>query len=332
MDQLQNHPQYGDLTNLDNYRYKGMNNADFGAMEKVAAGAPAQRYQKEEQISPLQKNITPYTFGNTPAQFQQSLRDQYSKNPQVYRSAAAAWESIPQQEKDRVDQLYAQIPTEKWQQMGVQGPQAIAPTNPSDPADNLSAYKAKLYAINNNPAAGKMYSNIDQNAKMNKQFNQQDVMEALKENDREKLAAVRHQYKQLDIKQQATVLDDTYNAIVDDAKNSGTYTYNAANGAVSKQYEIKVSPALKKEFSIPDDKGHPIYPDAFRMSEDGKTVTPIFYKPDQTGQTRAVDANVSKPMTSVEFKARLGKGLFGAREAAKESNNSVHSSSGITWQ
>ena len=167
MDRLGQTPM-GDLSNLDTYRYKGMNNVNFGDMEKKAAGTPSPKYEKKEQVG-VQTNATPYSFGNTPAQFQTSLRGEYASNPATYRAASAAWESIPQTEKDRVDQLYAQIPGEKWQQMGLQGPQAISPTNPQDPADNLAAYKAKLYAINTNPAVGKTYPVVDQQAKMNLQ-------------------------------------------------------------------------------------------------------------------------------------------------------------------
>lgn len=324
LSQIQNHSKYGDLTNPDNYRYKGAQ-TNFAALEKNAMGTPTAKYQKEEQISPLQKNITPYTFGNTPAQYQESLRGAYSTNKQTYRDASAAWEAIPDQEKNRVDQMYSQLPPEKWQQMGLSGPQAIAPTNSSDPADNLAAYKAKLYAINNNPAAGKVYSNIDQGAKQAATFNHQELMEAIKEGNREKLKTLGHQFKQMDIKAQSSVLDDTYNSIIDDAKKSGTTTYKTSDGQVSKQYEIKVSPEIRKEFSFDDDKGHKIYPDAFRIDENGSTVTPIFFKGTDPGNAhayRGVDAGLSKPMTSVEFKARLGKALFGAKEAVKESANS----------
>lgn len=317
MDQLQSHP-LGDLTNPDTYRYRGMNNTNFGALEKVAAGTPTQKYQKEEQISPLQKNITPYTFGNTPAQFQQSLRGQYASNPATYRAASAAWESIPQQEKDRVDQAFASLPKEKWEQMGAGGPQAVEPTNPNDPADNLAAYKAKIYAINNNPAAGKVYPNIDQAQKMKVQFDDRKIMEAIKEGNREKLKTLGHEFKKMDVAQQSSILDNTYNSMIDDAKSSGTYTYKTANGKVSKQYEIKASPALKKDFSVPDEKGHPIYPDAFRIDDSGNTVTPIFFTGKAVNGIKSVDEAVSKPMTSVEFKARLGKALYGVKEAAKE--------------
>lgn len=323
MSQLQNHPKYGDLSNLDNYRYKGMNSVNFGQLEKTAMGTPIQRFQKEEKISPIQKNITPYTFGNTPAQYQDSLRGAYATNPTTYRAASAAWEAIPQEEKDRVNQLYAQIPLEKWQQMGLQEPQSISPVNPNDPADNLAAYKAKIYAVNNNPSAGKMYSNIDQEAKLGVQFDQRKALEAIKENNREQLKTLGHQFKQMDNNEQASKLDDIYNIMMEDAKKSTPLPYKLVNGQVIKQYEVKASPILKKEFSIPNEKGHPLLPDAFRIDDSGKTITPIFFKPDQTGNMVSVDMDKSHPMTSVEFKARLGKALMGVKEANKGSNKTT---------
>lgn len=331
MDQLNKHPQYGDLTNPDSYRYQG-SQTNFAALEKSAAGTPGQKYQKEEQVSPLQKNITPYTYGALPAQYQESLRGAYSSNRQTYRDAIAAWEAIPQTERDRVDQMYAQIPKEKWEQMGLQGPQAIAPVNPSDGADQLAAYKAKLYAINNNPTPGKVYSNIDQSAKMAKAFDYREAAEAFRQNNRVALKELGHQFKQADAKEQSSILNNTYDAMIEDAKQSGTITYKTAEGKVSKQYEVKASPALRKEFSFDDEKGHKIYPDAFRIDDNGQTVTPIFFKGADTGSgMRAVDPTLSKPMTSVEFKARIGKALYGAKEAVKESANSS-GASGVQWK
>lgn len=339
MDQLQKHAKYGDLTNPDVYRYQGMNNVNFGALEKTAAGTPAQRYQKEEQISPLQKNITPYTFGNTPAQFQQALRGQYASNPQTYRAASAAWEAIPQSEKDRVDQTFSQLPKEKWEQMGAGGAQAIEPTNPSDPADNLAAYKAKVYAINNNPSAGKVYSNVDQNAKIDKQaslkLKGQEIMAAINEGNREKLKAIGHEYKKMDHAAQSMVLDDAYNDLIDKAKKGKPYTYKYADTDKQvTQYQIPVSTALQKEYALDDEKGHKIYPDVFRVSEDGSEITPVFYKgpePTDRNAPRAVDRNLTHPMSALEFKYRYGKALFGAKEAVKESANSS-GDSGIQWK
>jgi hypothetical protein len=339
-DKLQSH-KLGDLSNLDTYRYKGMNSVNFGGMEKTAAGTSTPKYQKEEKVNDVQTNITPYSFGNTPAQFQDSLRGQYSSTPTIYRAASAAWESIPQQERDRVDQMYSQIPIEKWQQMGLQAPQAIAPTNAQDPADNLAAYKAKLYAINNAPAPGKMYSNVNQAEKLNltakNRLHGQEVMAAINEGNREKLAGVQHDYKQLDTNAQSQVLDETVDGMLQAAKAGGTHKYISANGQVTQQYEIPTSPGLKKVMAVPGSDGKPIYPDAVRFDPTNKTVTPLFFEPGQTGNVQAVDSKISKPMTFADFKATVGKTLYGAREASKESTPPgthirTRTSSGITWQ
>lgn len=336
MDKLQSTPQ-GDLSNLDTYRYRGMA-TNFGDLEKKAAGTPAQKYQKEEQISPLQKNITPYSFGNTPAQYQSILRGEYATNKQTNRDAAAAWEAIPQTEKDRVDQLYAQIPAEKWQQMGAQGPQAIAPTNAQDPADNLSAYKAKLYAINNNPSAGKVYSNVDQNAKLGVQFGQRAALEAIREGNREKLKTLGHTFHQMDIQQQSQVLDNTVGEVLSNAKSNGS-EYIQTNpydvGSITKQYKVDVSPEMKKALSIqdPEDVKHRLDASDVYYNEQNKTVTPVFYKPGQAHTPANIDWKYSKPMTFGEFKAVFGKTYFGVREAAKETTPAtVRVKSGITWQ
>lgn len=315
-----------DLTNPDSYRYKGMNNVNFGDLEKKAAGTAAQRFQKEEKINDLQTNITPYTFGNNPSQFQQALRGEYSSNPTTYRAASAAWEAIPQQEKDRVDQLVAQIPAEKWQQMGAQGPQALSATNPQDPADQLAAYKAKLYAINNNPSAGKVYTNVNQQNKINLQaknsLNRQEVMEAIKQGNREKLVGIRHAYKEADIKEQSSILNDTYNSIVGDADNSKPHYYMSPDRKTTvKLSPIKISASLQAAFAPRDDKGHPIYPSYVGITDDGKYIYPIYHSSDEeTDNKKDVNAALSRPITSAEFKALLGKTYFGVREAAKENS------------
>lgn len=320
-----------------------MNAVNFGGMEKTAAGTPTPKYQKEEKNG-VQTNITPYSFGNTPAQYQDSLRGQYASSPTTYRAASAAWEAIPQQERDRVDQMYAQIPTEKWQQMGLQAPQAIAPTNAQDPADNLAAYKAKLYAINNAPAPGKMYTNVDQSAKIGLQGNVrlhgQEVMEAIREGNREKLAGMKHTWKTSDTAAQSQVLDEAVSDMVTKAKKDTDNTvYVQSNpmdpASISKEVKLSVGPELKKSLSIqdPDDIKHRIDADDVYYNESKGTVTPIFYLPGKPHTKDNIDPTYSKPMTMGEFKATFGKTYFGVREAAKETTPArTRVTSGITWQ
>lgn len=344
MDKL-NAVNYGgkalDLTNPDAFRYSGAQ-TDFGKLETAAAGKPLPitGAEKREKISDLQTRVTPTEFGSTPAQFFDNLRGQLT--PHVPgRDAAAAWEAIPEQQRAAVDQQFAAISPEKWMSMtGTAKPQVIAPADANNPTENYAAYRAKVYAINAAPRAGTPQMVNNEQAKLNMQFREREAMEALREGDREKLAGMRHDWKQLDVKGKDDVMNGVVNDMLDQAKKGGTATYKTADGVVKRQYEIPASTILKKEFAHPDDKGHPVTVDAFRLSEDGKTVTPIFFQPGQTGKVAAVDGDFSKPMTIGEFKARAAKAMFGVKESAKETGKSTSSTpaaaptggSGIKWQ
>lgn len=341
MDQLQAHPKYGDLTNPDAFRYQG-SQTDFGKLETSAAGKfqPIAGAEKTEVISPLQKRITPTEFGSTPTQYFENMKGQLAQHIPG-RDAAAAWEAIPDQQKGAVDQQFAAISPEKWQAMtGVAKPQVIAPADPNNPAENYAAYRAKIYAINAAPRAGTPRVETNEAAKLNMQFDQRAAMEALREGNREKLAGMRHDWKRLDTKAKDDVMNGVVVDMLEQAKQHPKQ-YKLASGKVIQQFEIPASTIMKKEFAVPDDKGHPILVDAFRLSEDGQSVTPIFFTPGQTGGTKAVDEGISKPMTIGEFKARAAKAMFGVKESAKEtgktttttsSTSSSAGASGIQWQ
>lgn len=334
MDQLQNHPKYGDMTNPDAFRYQG-SQTDFAKLEAFASGQPKpiEGAEKVEKVGDLQSRHTPTLFGNTPNQFFENMKGQLAQHIQG-RDAAAAWEAIPEQQRAAVDQQFAAIPPEKWQAMtGAPKPQVIAPADPNNPAENYAAYRAKVYAINATPKAGTPQMITNEQAKMNMQFNQKEAFEALKEGNREKLAGMRHDWKRLDTKAKDDVMNGVVQGMLDEAKTHPKQ-YKVADGKVLQQYEIPASTILKKDFAVPDDKNHPILVDAFRLSEDGQYVTPIFLKPGQTGGTRAVDADISKPMTIGEFKARAAKAMFGVKESAKETGKPATApagASGLNW-
>lgn len=321
MNQLANHPKYGDLTNPDAFRYTG-SQTDFGKIEAAAAGKPqpVAGAEKVEKISDLQTRRTPTEFGNAPAQFFDNVKGQLAQHIPG-RDAAAAWEATPEQQRAAVDQQFAAIAPEKWQAMtGIAKPQVIAPTDPNNPAENYAAYRAKVYAINAAPKAGTPQVVNNEQAKLNMQFDQRAAMEALREGNREKLAGMHHDWKNLDSAAKDNVMSGVVNDMLDQAK-ANPPQYRVTGGKTFRQYEIPASTILKKEFAVPDDKGHPILVDAFRLSEDGKTVTPIFFKPGQTGKMGAVDSDISKPMTIGEFKARAAKAMFGVKESARETAN-----------
>lgn len=336
MNQLQAHPKYGDLTNPDAFRYQG-SQTDFSKLEASATGQPKpiEGAEKVEKISDLQTRRTPSLFGNTPTQFFENMKGQLAQHIPG-RDAAAAWEATPEQQKAAVDQQFAAISPEKWQAMtGTAKPQVIAPADPNNPAENYAAYRAKVYAINAVPRAGTPKVETNEEAKLGVQFDQRAAMEALREGNREKLAGMRHQWKTLDTKAKDDVMNGVVDGMLDQAKEHPK-VYKLADGKVLQQYEIPASTILSKEFAAPDDKGHPILVDAFRLSDDGKNVTTIFYEPGQKGSTRSVDQALSKTMTIGEFKARAAKAMFGVKESAKETGKTTTSAattgaSGIDW-
>lgn len=169
MDQLQNHPKYGDLSNPDAFRYAG-SQTDFGKIEAIASDAgkekPVQGAEKTDRISDMQNRVTPTLFGSTPGQFFENMRGQLAQHIPG-RDAAAAWEAIPEQQRATVDQQFAAISPDKWLSMtGQPKPQVITPTDPNNPAENFAAYRAKVYAINATPKAGTPQNVINEQSKL----------------------------------------------------------------------------------------------------------------------------------------------------------------------
>lgn len=95
-------------------------------------------------------------------------------------------------------------------------------------------------------------------------------------------------------------------------------TFYPKEGGQKTQFQIPASEEMKRIFAYKDDKGHPVSPDDVRFSEDGETITPIYYKgtPAPSGK-RAVDEANSKPVATEEIKLRLGKSLFGVKANIK---------------
>ncbi len=306
-----------DLTDLGQYKYVG---TDLSKLHAGAIGKPVTHYDNgTTDTSGIQTTQHGYQYGNTPLQYRDAYLPGLSGNA-ANRTARANWvqHSDNQQDLEQLDAAYQNSPN--WQKMGI-APQPMPPYNPNDPVGNEATYQAKKYLVGLNPAEVKAATTTNEAAKLGVQFNQREAMEALREGNREKLAGMRHDWKQLDTKAK----DDVMNGVVDNMltqAKSNPRQYKVSGGGVTRQYEIPASTILKKEFAVPDDKNHPILVDAFRLSEDGKEVTPIFFKPGQTGTTRAVDMEISKPMTIGEFKARAAKAMFGVKESARETATS----------
>lgn len=316
-----------DLTNLDNWRY-APGNVDLTKTYQTAAGKPVTHYDNgQTDESGVQTTQHGYQYGNTPLQFRNTALSGLAGS-QAARRARYDWvnHSSSQQDLDQLDAAYQNSPN--WQKLGVQ-PQPLPPYNPNDPIGNEATYQAKQYLVSMNPAEVAAKRTVDSGAlaglAAKNRLNSQEVMEAIKEGNREKLAGIKHGYKQLDTAAQGQVLDDTVKAQLDDAQKSGTYVYTNADGKTSKRYEVKASPELKLAFPTVDSKGHKFPADIIQFDPSNNTVIPVYYKRDAdgsilgSGNNKAVDQTLSKPITLGEYKAVVGKAFFGTREAAKES-------------
>jgi len=131
------------------------------------------------------------------------------------------------------------------------------------------------------------------------------------------LATFKNDMRQQNKDQQTASIDGLYDSMFEAARNN-PQKYTTAAGKTERQFELPTSSSTKKMFAYKDDKGHPVYPDALHFSEDGKTITPIFYKGDKSATgAHAVDTDNSKPVLVEEFKTRLAKELLGVKGAAK---------------
>lgn len=108
-----------------------------------------------------------------------------------------------------------------------------------------------------------------------------------------------------------------FDTIYSEAKKTGRVHLASEPG--KQWYSMPVSGNTKEEFKQPSTnpttgKEEQRTPGEIFVSEDGKSILPIFYR-DATN--KVVDKTLSKPMTPQEFEQTAGKKLFGVKEANK---------------
>jgi len=136
------------------YSYKG-EDYDMQKPNQIAAGTPRQVYQKEEPVGNegLQFKITPYTYGNTPQQYKESLMGSLTVR-KAGRTAAAIIAQTPQEVLDKIDQMYQAIPQERWQQMGIDKPQEMSIKDARTPQEAYAIHQSQLHALTELPKEG----------------------------------------------------------------------------------------------------------------------------------------------------------------------------------
>lgn len=324
LSQLQNHPVYGnELLDVDKYRYGGPN-TNFADIVQKGIGQPKQVYSKEELMDGgLQTKITPYMYGSTPSQVKDYVLGATAMH-QAGRDASWLWDHASESEKNETIKAYQALPKDYWQKIGLPGPQDLMPKNPDNKAENYASLLAMKYAIANAPKEGTPVYRENKAATMSAQEAKEKRMLALRHDYSEDEIRLRDNLKNKNESEQGDMMDELYDNVIKDARNN-RMKYEPASGKPFNQYQIKATPAMKKSFGIPDGKGHMMYPDDFRLSEDGTKVTPIYleHSYDEKGNrteevvkgkdNRAkVLTDLSKPILESEFKQRWKKEIMGA--------------------
>jgi len=314
MGKLQNHPT-GDLSNPDTYMYKG-SNTDFGKINKLAIGTPHVVYSEETPVDEknLQTKITPYSYANTPAQYYQTMLGSLQQRG-AERDAAAHWEHMVSQEPgviEHVNQEYEKITPDQWRKMtGSEKPQIINP-DPTSSADQFSAYMAKAYALNNLPQEGKAVFRNNQaniinvkNAQSEKmqaaRFQQQKLMEGVRQNDRQANIGLHRLYAKQDAAGQNALVDEHFNDEYNEAKKTKPVSLPTASGTPLVGFEVNPVGVIQKEFTAKDGI-HNVSPDKFILSPDGKTMTGVFLTQTKDGSAVVDDAKTKQKDVDLNLK------------------------------
>lgn len=311
-----------DLFNPDTYRYKG-SNTDFQKIIQTAVGTPALRYTTKEPVDKdgLQTEMTPYLFGNSPAQVRDNILASLGDRSNA-RSAAFQFDQLPPGEFEKTALAYTQIPKDKLQKMGLTSVQDILPKTLDNKAANFASYKAMRYALDNEPTMGTPQYRTNMSEQMKLQQKNRKELEAIRNADQAGLVRLRDNLKQKSAKEQNDWLtgfvDDTFN----EATSKPALNYRANNGANMSTYELNISDALKKTLGGKDSyrltpQGDIIYFDYGRYGKGekdakGKTTTEGSFKEGSDGK-RAIDNTTIGKMSKKEFKALVGKQLIGIK-------------------
>jgi len=313
------HPAYGDLTNWDNYRYKG-SNTNFAEIVQKGMGQPRQVYSKEEPMDKgLQTKITPYMYGNTPGQVRDYILGSMAMH-QTGRDAAYQWDHTPEKEIEETVKAYQAIPKDYWEKIGLKEPQDLLPKNPDNKAENYASFLAMKYALANAPKEGTPVFRENKANVMAAQEAKERRMAALHQMNAKELIDYRKKIDPNDTELNNTWIESYLQKGIDNAQADPknlmkVYTPHTTRYGHEIKGDVVLSKALTRGKSEPDK----IY-----VTEDGK-IWPIFYKygPEKDDKGNVVqgggsvilknkngdpiiDEDYSQPMTMDQAKLALG--------------------------
>lgn len=330
LSQLRQHPQFGDLTNPDNYIDRGMN-TNWGEMERQGIGDLREVYsEKAPMEGGLQTQITPFKFRNTPLQLKDYMVGAMGMR-QAGKDAVKAWDNLPEEEIANTIKQYQALPNEYWQKMGLQGPQDLFPKNPDSKAENWASYRAMKYAIANEPKPDKPQIVNNIRAIKDLEFDRAKQMEAIKQGNREDLERMKKSLKGSDAEVSNLWYQKYLDNVIAEAKTGGPegkggerhHVYMNKSGKSLFYYNmVKPSSLLIEAF-----KRGKSYPDRIGVTESGDIV-PIFFEYDDKGSirknkdgTNIVDQDLSQPMSYDQALTDLGYRGSTKKQLSKELPN-----------
>lgn len=324
--------EHGDLANPDTYRYKG-SNTDFQKLLTAAMGTPKQAFALEEPVdkSGLQTKITPYTFGNTPAQVKESLLGAMGMH-RSGRDAEYLWDTLPQQEIENTIAQYKSIPQDKWQKMGLPGPQDLTPRNPNSKAENYASYMAMKYAINNEPKQGTAQYRNNKDAQRQAALDDWMTKEGVKQANRQQLIEIRRTNKQMDKAQEGIWVGRMIEEMMTEAKSGTKARTKLQDGTIREEAQIPIDAMSAKALSRGSGSTY-VEPDYIRVTADGK-IRPVFYKYKDGKPVKnkdgwyELDEMLSQPISTEVFKQNLSKHVQSAKQRGAEMNDGKGGSGG----
>lgn len=283
--------------------YQGTN-TDFGKLEKDAAGVNQTTYLPEglsaDKLSYEQKG---FSHLNNPVHFYHLYSGELAKR-QVGKDASAAWQKIPDEVKAETEKEFNELPDSYWQGYGIPKPNLTQDSGQSN-AEKFAILKAQQYALANEPQIADTKTRENKSAILDAQLKNEKTMEGLRQGNRMAIEKLKHQYRQADKQSQDGFLDGYIDQLKQDAlKNPRDYKHG---NTIEKQYAIKASPQVKQLFeqqTLVGGKNVKVYPDEIRFLQNGD-VLPVYYL--GSGKVRAVDTDLTKPISQEEFKLLLAK-------------------------
>jgi hypothetical protein len=284
-DQLESYKdEKGNPINLKDYNtyLSKRTNTDFGKAVADAYGTEDERVLSKQERKDGTTFITPvYKYGKSPLEVKERLIGNFATR-QAGRDAERQWDSIPEDEKKSTIIAFNAMPLEKWQRMGLDGPQDLTPKNPDSKAEKLASLLAMQKALATEPKEGRPVTRDDKQAIDERNFQQQ-----------LQLAKTHHDYRMGELDHADTLkgMNDAQKNVwiggyLDDETNKARTGINGVKKpmsfygtgeAATAGNEIPLSATLLKAFTK-DGKS----PDKLIVTFDDKYV-PIFYRRDKEG-------------------------------------------------